>query len=109
MHGTKGVLFGCFGRKIDGPGVAGGLIIYQGHLFPLKGHMNGTFSRARKKGKNRTPADPRCQVRNIGESGVLEPADVQQATSGQRDDARHETRYFSMGGKRGARASEVKF
>ena len=33
-----GVLFGCFGRKIDGPGLSGGLI-YQGHLFPLKGHL----------------------------------------------------------------------
>ena len=36
--GPIGVLFGCFGRKIDGPGLPGGLIIYQGHLFPLKGH-----------------------------------------------------------------------
>ena len=26
-----GVLFGCFGRKIDGPRLPGGLIIYQGH------------------------------------------------------------------------------
>ena len=26
-----GVLFGCFGRKIDGPSLAGGLIIYQGN------------------------------------------------------------------------------
>ena len=37
-----GVLFGCFARKIDiidGPGLPGGLIIYQGHLFPLKGHL----------------------------------------------------------------------
>ena len=34
-----GVLFGCFGRKIDGPALPGGLIIYQGHLFPLKGHL----------------------------------------------------------------------
>ena len=34
-----GVLLGCFGRKIDGPGLPGGLIIYQGHLFPLKGHQ----------------------------------------------------------------------
>ena len=32
-----GVLFGCFGRKMDGPGLLGGLIIHQGHLFPLKG------------------------------------------------------------------------
>ena len=31
-------LFGCFGRKVDGPGLPGGLIIYHGHLFPLKGH-----------------------------------------------------------------------
>ena len=28
--------FGCFGRKIDGPGLPVGLIIYQGHLFPRK-------------------------------------------------------------------------
>ena len=34
-----GGLFGCFGRKIDGPGLPGGLIIYQGHLFPLKGRL----------------------------------------------------------------------
>ena len=35
-----GVLFGCFVRKIDGfPGLPGGFIIYQGHLFPLKGHL----------------------------------------------------------------------
>ena len=34
-----GVLFGCFGGKIDGPGLPGGLIIYQGHLFALKGHL----------------------------------------------------------------------
>ena len=27
-----GILFGCFGRKIDGPGLPGGLITYQGHL-----------------------------------------------------------------------------
>ena len=31
-----GVLFGCFGRRIDGTGLPGGLIIYQGHLFPQK-------------------------------------------------------------------------
>ena len=30
------VLFGCFDRKIDGPGLPGGLVIYQGHLFPPK-------------------------------------------------------------------------
>ena len=36
-----GVLFGCFGRKIDGTGLPGGLIIYQGHLFPPKGHLWG--------------------------------------------------------------------
>ena len=36
---TIGVLFGCFGGKIDGPCLPGGLIIYQGHLFPLKGHL----------------------------------------------------------------------
>ena len=34
-----GVLFGGFGRQIDGPGLPGGLIIYQGPLFPLKGHL----------------------------------------------------------------------
>ena len=34
-----GVLFGCVGRKIDGPGLPGGLIIYQGHLFILKGRL----------------------------------------------------------------------
>ena len=33
------VLFGCFCRKKDGPGLPGGLIIYQGYLFTLKGHM----------------------------------------------------------------------
>ena len=38
MH-RSGVLFGCFGRKVDGPGLPGGLIIYQGHLLPLKGHL----------------------------------------------------------------------
>ena len=31
--------FGCFGEQIDGPGLPGGLIIYHGHLFPLKGHL----------------------------------------------------------------------
>ena len=31
-----GVLFGCFGRQIDGPGLPGCSIIYQGHLFALK-------------------------------------------------------------------------
>ena len=34
-----GVLFGCSGRKIDGSGLPGGFIIYQGHLFALKGHL----------------------------------------------------------------------
>ena len=34
-----GVLFGCFGGAIDGPGLPGGFIIYQGHLFALKGHL----------------------------------------------------------------------
>ena len=34
-----GVLFGCFARKIDGPRLPGGLIIYKGHLCPLKGHL----------------------------------------------------------------------
>ena len=28
---SMGVLFGCFGRKIDAPGLPGGLIIYQGY------------------------------------------------------------------------------
>ena len=32
-----GLLFGCFGN--NGPGLPAGLIIYQGHLFPLKGHL----------------------------------------------------------------------
>ena len=36
---TIGVLFGCFGGKINGPDLPGGLIIYQGHLFALKGHL----------------------------------------------------------------------
>ena len=37
---TIGVLFGCFGRKMMAiPGLPGGLIIYQGHLFPLKGRL----------------------------------------------------------------------
>ena len=31
-----GVLLGCFARKIDGPGLPGGLIIYLGHLFRQK-------------------------------------------------------------------------
>ena len=35
-HETIGVLFGCFARKRDGPGLPGDLIIYRGHLFPLK-------------------------------------------------------------------------
>ena len=34
-----GVFFGCFARKIDGPGLPRGSIIYQGHLCPLKGHL----------------------------------------------------------------------
>ena len=34
-----GVLVGCFGRKVDEPGLPGGLIIYQGHLLPPKGHL----------------------------------------------------------------------
>ena len=34
-----GVLFGCFSIQIDGPGLPVGLIMYQGHLFPLKGHL----------------------------------------------------------------------
>ena len=34
-----GVPFGCFGRKIDGPGLPGGFIIYLGHLCALKGHL----------------------------------------------------------------------
>ena len=35
----SGGLHGCLGRKIDGPGLLGGLIFYQGQLFPLKGHL----------------------------------------------------------------------
>ena len=35
-----GVLFGGFGGEVDGPGLfCLLLIIYQGHLFPLKGHL----------------------------------------------------------------------
>ena len=34
-----GVLFGCVARKIDGPASPGGSIIFQGHLFTLKGHL----------------------------------------------------------------------
>ena len=26
-------------EKIDGPGLPGGLILYQGHLYPAKGHL----------------------------------------------------------------------
>ena len=29
-----GVLFGCVSGNIDGPGLPGGLIIYQGHYLP---------------------------------------------------------------------------
>ena len=31
-----GVLVGCFGGKIDGTGLPGGSLIYEGHLFALK-------------------------------------------------------------------------
>ena len=35
-----GVLFGCFGRNIGGPGLPGALIIYQGNpSISLKGHL----------------------------------------------------------------------
>ena len=35
-----GVLFVCFGRRIDGPGLPGGLIIHQGHLIsPKRTHV----------------------------------------------------------------------
>ena len=34
-----GVLFGCIGGKIHGPGLPGGLIIDQGHLFAVKGQL----------------------------------------------------------------------
>ena len=37
QHVLIGVLFCCFGRNINGPGLPGGSIIYQGHLFSLKG------------------------------------------------------------------------
>ena len=37
--GGIGVLFGFFVRKIDGPGLPGVLIIYQGQLFPRKGRL----------------------------------------------------------------------
>ena len=33
--GTIGVLFGCFGREIEGPGLPGGLVIYQGEKLDL--------------------------------------------------------------------------
>ena len=47
---TIGVLFGCFARKIDGPGLPGGVIIYQGHLFPLKGHLgSGSYQSGRRQ------------------------------------------------------------
>ena len=38
--------------KIDGTGLPGGLIIYQGHLFPLKGHLcaEGFFERLLGRG-----------------------------------------------------------
>ena len=36
---TLGGLFGCFGQKINGSGLAGGYIIYQGHVFAQKGHL----------------------------------------------------------------------
>ena len=38
-----GVLFGCFGRKVDGPGLPGGLIIYQGHLFAPQKTPTATY------------------------------------------------------------------
>ena len=41
--GITGVLFDCFGRNMAIPGLPGGLIIYQGHPFPLKGHMGITW------------------------------------------------------------------
>ena len=34
-----GVLFGCFAREKDGDSWSGGLVIYQGYLFALKGHL----------------------------------------------------------------------
>ena len=45
-----GVLFCCFGRKIDGPGLPGGLIIYQGNpsispkRTPMVKHLVGFSS-----------------------------------------------------------------
>ena len=37
---AMGVLFGCFGgKKVGFPGLLGGLMIYQDHLFALEGHL----------------------------------------------------------------------
>ena len=40
-----GVLFGCFGRTklMAIPGLPGGLIIYQDHLFAPKGHLRASY------------------------------------------------------------------
>ena len=39
----KAAFVGCVARRIDGPGLHGGSIIYQGHIGPsisnLKGHL----------------------------------------------------------------------
>ena len=45
IHVSIGVLFGCFAGRIDGPGLPGGSIIYQGPRFPLKGRLGSFFSR----------------------------------------------------------------
>ena len=47
MHNTRvsaggiGVLFGCFGGKIDGPGLPGGFIIYQASICPKRTRVVG--------------------------------------------------------------------
>ena len=47
-----GILFGFCGRTIDGPGLPGGLIIYQGHLlyFPEKGRLCSMSAELRRHG-----------------------------------------------------------
>ena len=39
VDGSHRCPFDCFGERIDGPGLSGGLLICQGHLFPPKGHL----------------------------------------------------------------------
>ena len=72
MHLLKGpsigVLFGCFDRKIDGPNLPGGSIIYQGHLLPL-GHLwtpavahVPLFNTLDFRGGNKSAGDPRFRL-----------------------------------------------